>query len=134
MHGLVITKRDFCFETKTRPSLPYKVLETRSRLSHSVLETRPRLLHSRLESRARPLSNELELTRDPRLWSRGHKSGIYRFRSGKHPLVVAGIPPRMYSCYLQRSPDSCDELRSRSDDTLLEFTQQPRTEKSRHPG
>ena len=61
--GLVIAKRDFSFETKTRPSLSYK-----------VLEARPRLLHSRLESRARPLSNELELTRDPRLWSRGHKS------------------------------------------------------------
>ena len=64
--GLVITKRDFCFETKTRPSLLYK-----------VLMARPRLLHSRLESRARPLSNELELTRDPRLWSWGHKSGCY---------------------------------------------------------
>ena len=62
--GLVIAKRDFCFKTKTRPSLSCK-----------VLEARPRLLHSRLESRARPLSNELESTRDPRLWSRGHKSG-----------------------------------------------------------
>ena len=38
---LVITTRDFYFETKTRPSLSCK-----------VLESRPRLLHSRLESRA----------------------------------------------------------------------------------
>ena len=73
--GLVIAKRDFCFETKTRPSLSYKVLEARPRLLHSRLESRARPLSNKLESRARPLSNELELTRDPRLWSRGHKSG-----------------------------------------------------------
>ena len=73
--GLVIAKRDFCFKTKTRPSLSYKVLEARPRLLHSRLESRARPLSNELESRARPLSNELELTRDPRLWSRGHKSG-----------------------------------------------------------
>ena len=72
--GLVIVKRDFCFETKTRPSLSYNVLEARPRLMHSRLESRARPLSNELESRARPLSNELELTRDPRLWSRGHKS------------------------------------------------------------
>ena len=47
----------------------------RPRLLHSRLESRARPLSNKLESRARLLSNELELTRDPRLWSRGHKSG-----------------------------------------------------------
>ena len=74
--GLVIAKRDFRFETKTRPSLSYMVLKARPRLLHSRLESRARPLSNELESRARPLSNELELTRDPRLWSRGHKSGL----------------------------------------------------------
>ena len=90
--GLVLAKRDFCFETKTRPSLSYKILEARLRLLLSRLESKARPLSNELESRARPLSNKLELTRDPRLWSRGHKSGDWcRLKRRKIAALFASV-------------------------------------------